>query len=142
MYADNITDSMAQAIDETNRRRAIQIAYNDEHGIDPQPLRKRIDDITSMISAEDADTDELLARRPGRGAGRRAASAAQVAAAEVDLRRPDGDLPEAELEALIAELSTAMHTAAEELKFELAARYRDEISDLKKELRGMREATK
>ncbi|MCX6459700.1 MAG: excinuclease ABC subunit UvrB [Actinobacteria bacterium] len=129
MYADSITPSMAKAIDETNRRRAKQVAYNLERGIDPQPLRKRIGDITDLIAREDADTEALLGsvdtrRAPVPTAGRVVRSAS---------------LPERELELLIAGLTDSMHQAAAELQFELAARYRDEISDLKKELRGMRE---
>jgi excinuclease ABC subunit B len=135
MYADNITDSMAQAIDETNRRRAKQIAYNTEHGIDPQPLRKRIADITDLIAREEADTDALLG---GRGRGRGAPAA--IGAERIAGRRGESSLPAAELESLIADLTEQMHTAAEELQFELAARYRDEVSELKKELRSMREA--
>ena len=120
MYADAITPSMRRAIDETTRRRAKQVAYNEAHGIDPQPLRKKIADITDMLVREDADTASLI-ERP-------AASKRRIPAAE------------SELESLIAELTAQMHGAAEELQFELAARLRDEISDLKKELRGMRAA--
>ncbi|MEI6373279.1 MAG: excinuclease ABC subunit UvrB [Actinomycetes bacterium] len=132
MYADSITPSMAKAIDETNRRRAKQVAYNLERGIDPQPLRKRIGDITDLIAREDADTEALLGsadtrRAPVPTAGRSVRAAS---------------LPERELESLISGLTESMHQAAAELQFELAARYRDEISDLKKELRGMREGGK
>ncbi len=119
MYADKITPSMAKAIDETNRRRAKQVAYNVEHGVDPQPLRKKIADITDLIAREDVDTEQLL----------KSASTTQArSAAGVDLT------------ALITELTEQMHGAAAELQFELAARLRDEISDLKRELRGMHEA--
>lgn len=136
MYADRITDSMAAAIDETNRRRARQIAYNTEHGIDPQPLRKKISDITEMLAREDADTDAALAgiRRPKNSSG--VAVTAQSA----------GSVPTisgaAELAELIAELTEQMHAAAKELKFEVAARLRDEVADLKKELRQMVEASR
>ena len=128
MYADKVTPSMQRAIDETDRRRAKQIAYNTEHGIDPQPLRKRIADITDMLAREDADTAQLLTETP-RGAkrGKVSGGRGKTLAAE-------------ELLNLIEELTTQMHGAAAELQFELAARLRDEVSDLKKELRGMREA--
>ncbi len=129
MYADKITPSMEAAIEETNRRRAIQVAYNTEHGIDPQPLRKRIADVTEMLAREDADTDELLGAagtgKPGRGKGLDPSSMAI------------GDLRQ-----LIQDLTDQMHQAAAELQFEVAARHRDEISDLKKELRQMIEANK
>jgi excinuclease ABC subunit B len=125
MYADKITPSMARAIDETSRRRAKQTAYNTENGIDPQPLRKRIADITELLAREDADTAELLASPASGGAKKRGAG-----------RSLAGD----ELLSLIEELTAQMHQAAAELQFELAARLRDEVSDLKKELRGMREA--
>ena len=143
MYADTITDSMAKAIDETNRRRAKQMEYNAERGVDPQPLRKKIADITDLIAREDADTEELLggsgrARSRGRVAGSdmRSRSKQSTDSLPVD---SDG-LPAKDLVDLIARLTEQMHTAAAELQFELAARYRDEISDLKKELRQMREA--
>jgi excinuclease ABC subunit B len=138
MYADSITDSMAAAIDETNRRRAKQVAYNQEHGIDPQPLRKRIADITDMLAREDADTDDLLAHRPGRR-GRSpmpARSGRDVGAHARELAgMPAGDLAD-----LVQELTAQMHAAAAELQFEVAARLRDEIAELKKELRQMVEA--
>ncbi len=138
MYADTITDSMTTAIDETNRRRAKQMAYNAEHGIDPQPLRKKIADITDLIASEAADTEALLAGggRGGRGRGTPTA----LGTGRIAARAGDQPLPAAELEALIADLTEQMHTAAEELQFELAARYRDEVGELKKELRAMREA--
>ncbi|MFI7742479.1 excinuclease ABC subunit UvrB [Kocuria rhizosphaericola] len=145
MYADRITDSMATAIDETNRRREIQVAYNTEHGIDPQPLRKKIADITDQLQREEEDTRELLARRaaagkktaPTGGKGGRAA----VAAAEDKLRQ-DGftAAPAEDLMDLIAQMTEQMQAAAQELQFELAARIRDELSDLKKELRQMQQA--
>ena len=125
MYADKVTPSMQRAIDETTRRRAKQVAYNVAHGVDPQPLRKKIADITDLLAREDADTQELLAQAPT-GKGGRARKGRSLAADEL-LR-------------LIEELTAQMHAAAAELQFELAARLRDEVSDLKKELRGMREA--
>jgi excinuclease ABC subunit B len=135
MYADKITPAMARAIDETNRRRAKQIAYNTENGIDPTPLRKRIADITDSLIREDADTRELLSKPQGKGRG----AVPGVGARGVTSVDYAGK-PAAELEALIEDLSQQMHTAAAELQFELAARFRDEISELKKELRGMRAA--
>ncbi|MCU1563934.1 MAG: Excinuclease subunit [Arthrobacter sp.] len=132
MYADRITDSMAKAIDETNRRREIQVAYNTEKGIDPQPLRKKIADITDQLAKEDADTRELLAaagksRGKGRGASKVRADGLAAAPAE-------------DLVGLIEQLTEQMHTAAGELQFELAARLRDEVGELKKELRQMQSA--
>ena len=125
MYADKITPSMQRAIDETTRRRAKQVAYNLAHGIDPQPLRKKIADITDLLAREDADTQELLAPAASTGRGRPAGGRSLAAD---------------ELTRLIEELTAQMHQAAAELQFELAARLRDEVADLKKELRGMREA--
>jgi len=119
MYADKITPSMAKAIDETNRRRAKQVAYNKEMGVDPQPLRKKIADITDMLSREEEDTAKLVIAEKSQNRK----------------HTPSGDLV-----ALIQELSEQMRAAAAELQFELAARLRDEISDLKKELRGMQSA--
>jgi excinuclease ABC subunit B len=139
MYADTITDSMARAIDETNRRRAKQVAYNEERGVDPQPLMKRIADITELLAREDADTEELIG-----GAGRQQSRGKTPVPG---LKSRDGregsfaaDLPAADLADLIQQLTDQMHQAAAELQFELAARLRDEIGDLKKELRGMRAA--
>lgn len=132
MYADRITDSMAHAIDETNRRRAIQVAYNTEKGIDPQPLRKKIADITDQLAKEDADTRELLAaagKNRGKGKGASLIRADGLAAA-----------PAEDLVGLIEQLTEQMHAAAGELQFELAARLRDEVGDLKKELRQMQSA--
>ncbi len=133
MYADRITDSMEAAISETERRRAKQIAYNEEHGIDPRPLRKKIADVTDMLAREQIDTQELLdgGYRKEKPAGQRASSQRGAGL---------GARAEADLAALIEELSAQMMSAAEDLQFEVAARLRDEISDLKKELRQMRAA--
>ena len=130
MYADRITDSMALAIDETNRRREKQVAYNLAHGVDPQPLRKKIGDITDMLAREDADTSKLLAAT---GDHKRKGAAVPLGEHTGSL----ADLPSADLAALIESLSEQMHAAAADLQFEVAARLRDEIGDLKKELRGM-----
>ncbi|HEX2857470.1 MAG TPA: excinuclease ABC subunit UvrB [Propionibacteriaceae bacterium] len=140
MYADRITPSMASAIDETNRRREIQIAYNLEHGIDPQPLRKRIADITDMLAREEADTDELLKKAAPRGRQPKSPLPAKLIDQRSDL--DPARLSAVELADLVAELTQQMKSAAAELQFELAARLRDEISDLKKELRGLIEATR
>ncbi|MFT4189184.1 MAG: excinuclease ABC subunit UvrB [Aeromicrobium sp.] len=138
MYADRVTDSMAQAIDETNRRRERQTAYNREHGIDPQPLRKKIGDITDMLAREDADTDSLLAAT---GDHRRKGAAVPLGESPASGRYPQradlSDMPSADLAALIESLSEQMRAAAADLQFEVAARLRDEIAELKKELRGM-----
>ncbi|SFK02410.1 Excinuclease ABC subunit B [Streptomyces pini] len=154
MYADKITPAMAKAIDETNRRRAKQIAYNEANGIDPQPLRKKIGDIVATIAREEVDTRELLDsgyRKAGAGEERRAKAPVP------DLGRADGDRarggtgrgreaarptdrPAAELAELIEEMTERMRAAAAELKFEVAARLRDEVGELKKELRQMKEA--
>ncbi|MGI3783961.1 MAG: UvrB/UvrC motif-containing protein, partial [Janthinobacterium lividum] len=143
MYADSITDSMAAAIDETNRRREIQVAYNLEHGIDPQPLQKKIADITEMLAREDADTDSLLS---GSGAGRQRGkgkspvpSLGMESAAQA---RKLAGLPAGELADLVQQLTEQMHVAAADLQFEAAARIRDEVSELKKELRQMVEANR
>jgi excinuclease ABC subunit B len=144
MYADRITPSMEQAIDETNRRRAKQVSYNRQHGVDPTPLRKRIGDITDLINREDADTAELLGgsgRNQSRGkkSTRGKAPAPDNRSATIARARL-ADLPAADLADLIQQLSDQMHSAAADLQFELAARLRDEIADLKKELRGMQSA--
>ena len=136
MYADKMTPSMAAAIDETNRRRDKQIAYNTEHGIDPQPLRKKIADITDMLAREDADTEKLVAKA---GGGRKG-SPVPVLGSKAD--RDLGALPTSELASLVTDLTAQMHEAAKSLEFELAARLRDEIVELKKMLRQMVEATK
>ena len=138
MYAEKITPSMSSAIDETNRRRAKQVAYNTEHGLDPQPLRKRIADITDLMAREDADTQYWVSGAQNRG---RRGGASPVLADQ--LRDLDtAGLPAAELANLIQELTEQMHQAAAELQFELAARLRDEVADLKKELRQMVEAAR
>ena len=141
MYADTVTPSMRQAIDETNRRREKQVAYNVERGVDPTPLRKRIADITDLIAREDEDTEQLI----GGGGRQRSRGKAPVPGMRStgDGARPAAglrSLPATDLADLIQQLSDQMHSAAAELHFELAARLRDEISDLKKELRGMRAA--
>ncbi|HEU4947487.1 MAG TPA: excinuclease ABC subunit UvrB [Kribbella sp.] len=141
MYADKITPSMEMAIDETNRRRAKQVAYNVEHGVDPQPLRKKIADITDMLAREDADTAELLGsgRSQSRGKAPVPGALAKTKAGE-HARALAGGLPSSDLADLIQQLTDQMHNAAAELQFEVAARYRDEISELKKELRQMVQA--
>ncbi len=142
MYADKVTPSMQRAIDETNRRRDKQVAYNVAHGIDPTPLRKRIADILDQLVREDADTAQLIGGGgrqqsrgktpvPGLSSRARAASATPGAG---------GSEARGDLIALIQELTDQMHAAAAELQFEVAARYRDEIKDLKAELRGMQAA--
>jgi len=132
MYADVMTDSMAKAIEETTRRREKQVAYNEERGIDPQPLRKKIADITDQIMRESSDTAAVLA---GKG------DASRKRAPTPNLKR-EGLAAQGgnNLEAIIADLNEQMLQAAAELKFELAARLRDEVSDLKKELRQMEQA--
>lgn len=134
MYADSITPAMAHAIEETDRRREKQIAYNTERGIDPQPLRKKIADVTDMLAREDIDTQDLLKGGYRREADRSAATSAVEKAFTVSAST--------DLASLIEQLTAQMHEAAENLQFELAARLRDELSDLKKELRQMNEATK
>jgi excinuclease ABC subunit B len=134
MYADNITRSMALAIDETNRRRAKQVAYNLERGVDPQPLRKKIADITDLINRESEDTSDLLESEKGSGKGK-------VAALSVGLNAKGVvSLPRKDLVALIGSLTDQMRSAAADLQFEVAGRLRDEIRILKKELRSMEEA--
>jgi excinuclease ABC subunit B len=132
MYADRITDSMAKAIDETNRRRAKQVAYNLERGVDPQPLRKKIADITDLIARESEDTEELLSHEKG--------GAKKVGASSGIYDKSSISLPRKDLIALIGSLTEQMRNAASELQFEVAARLRDEIKILKKELRMMEEA--
>ena len=136
MYADNITDSMNEAISETMRRREIQIAYNKEHGIDPQPLRKKISDVTDMLAREQVDTQTLLEGGYRKEKSKRERSEATGGGRAMT----SGQRAEAELAELIEELSAQMMTAAQHLQFEVAARLRDEIEDLKKELRAMKRA--
>ena len=139
MYADTITPAMAEAIEETERRRTKQLAYNAEHGIDPQPLRKKIADVTDMLAREDVDTADLLAGGY-RGHEDSSVRARRKHAAEVTVREKLAGAAQGDLAELINELTQQMHAAAEDLHFELAARLRDEIQDLKKELRAMRAA--
>ena len=134
MYADNITRSMALAIDETNRRRAKQVAYNLERGVDPQPLRKKIADITDLINRESEDTSDLLAGEKGTGKGNAVGLSVGLNARGVI------SLPRKDLVALIGSLTDQMRSAAADLQFEVAGRLRDEIRILKKELRSMEEA--
>ncbi len=136
MYADNMTDSMNEAISETMRRREIQIAYNKEHGIDPQPLRKKISDVTDMLAREQVDTQTLLEGGYRKEKSKRERSDASGGGRAMT----SGQRAEAELAELIEELSAQMMTAAQHLQFEVAARLRDEIEDLKKELRAMKRA--
>ncbi|MBB2956511.1 excinuclease ABC subunit UvrB [Pseudoclavibacter helvolus] len=132
MYADRITDSMAKAIEETDRRRDRQLAYNKEHGIDPTPLRKKIADITESLMREGQDTEKLLAAR-GKGDNKRQTTP--------KLKREGLAASGArELENMISDLNAQMLDAAAELKFELAARLRDELSALKQDLRTMERA--
>ncbi|WP_280829801.1 excinuclease ABC subunit UvrB [Mycobacterium sp. OTB74] len=140
MYADNITESMQAAIEETERRRAKQIAYNTEHGIDPKPLRKKIADILDQVYREAEDTEAVEVGGSGRNAsrGRRAqGEPGRAVSAGIVEGRDTANMPRAELADLIKDLTEQMMTAARDLQFELAARIRDEIADLKKELRGM-----
>src|SRR6266851_89715 len=150
MYADQVTPSMSKAIDETNRRRAKQVAFNLEQGVDPQPLRKRIADITDQLAREDADTEKLLGgsgRRQSRGkapvpgtAARARAAAAAGGLSQADRKPGTGGAAREDLVELISTLTDQMHVAAAELQFELAARFRDEVRELKQELRGMQAA--
>ncbi|MCB9441524.1 MAG: excinuclease ABC subunit B [Mycolicibacterium sp.] len=143
MYADKITDSMKEAIDETERRRAKQIAYNEERGIDPQPLRKKIADILDQVYRE-ADDTEASESVPVGGSGRNASRGrraqgepGRAVSAGIVEGRDTASMPRAELADLIKDLTEQMMGAARDLQFELAARLRDEVADLKKELRGM-----
>jgi len=151
MYADTVTPSMKRAIDETNRRREKQVAYNEANGINPQPLRKRIADILDQIVREDADTEQLIGgggRQQSRGKAPvpGLSSRARAIAAQAGGRTPAGEptkeasAARGELVGLITELTEQMHAAAAELHFEVAARLRDEIRELKSELRGMHAA--
>jgi excinuclease ABC, B subunit len=138
MYADTITESMRNAIEETDRRRAKQIAYNTEKGIDPQPLRKKIADILDQVYRE---ADEVPVGGRGRNASRGKRATGEPGRAPVSsgivARRDTKSMPRAELADLIQQLTDQMLAAARDLQFELAARLRDEIQELKKELRGM-----
>jgi excinuclease ABC subunit B len=146
MYADKVTNAMQRAIDETNRRREKQVAYNTAQGIDPQPLRKKIADILDAIIREDADTEELIGgggrqqsrgKSPVPGLSSRARAAAQGAGESSPGARGEA---RGDLVSLIGQLTEQMHAAAAELQFEAAARLRDEIKELKRELRGMQAA--
>ncbi|MFF5791195.1 excinuclease ABC subunit UvrB [Paeniglutamicibacter sp. NPDC012692] len=139
MYADKITDAMAQAIEETNRRREVQQKYNRDHGVDPQPLRKKIADITDSLAREDADTQELLNNQRLAKTAKRSAAGTKKAH---DVVRADGlaAAPAENLVDMISQMTEQMHAAAAELHFEVAARLRDEVSELKKELRQMKNA--
>jgi excinuclease ABC subunit B len=142
MYADKVTPSMQRAIDETTRRRDKQIAYNKERGVDPQPLRKRIADILDQLAREDADTEKLLGgagRQQSRGKAPVPGLSSRARAATGRAGEPGAPARE-DLISLIEELTQQMHTAAAELQFEIAARIRDEIRELKQELRGMQAA--
>ncbi len=144
MYADSVTPSMQRAIDETDRRRAKQIAYNTEHGIDPTPLRKRIADILDQLVREDADTEKLIGgsgRQQSRGKTPVPGLSSRVRASASGAGESEGGgAARGDLIALISQLTEQMHTAAAELQFEVAARIRDEIRELKHELRGMQAA--
>jgi excinuclease ABC subunit B len=146
MYADRVTASMQRAIDETDRRRAKQVAYNTKRGIDPQPLRKKIADILDRVYAEADDSEKGAVpvggsgrntSRGKRATGERGGSPLARSAGVIEAGRDPKSMPRAELADLIGRLTEQMMNAARDLQFELAARLRDEISDLKKELRGM-----
>ncbi|WP_439029046.1 excinuclease ABC subunit UvrB [Gordonia terrae] len=139
MYADKITDSMRNAIDETERRREKQIAYNKEHGIDPKPLRKKIADILDQVYRE-AEDEAVAVGGSGRNSsrGRRAQGEVSKAGSSGVIEKRDvSAMPRAELADLVKQLTDQMMNAARDLQFELAGRLRDEIADLKKEMRGM-----
>jgi excinuclease ABC subunit B len=122
MYADKVTDSMQRAINETNRRRHLQVIYNEEHGIDPQTIRKRVSDILELLQSNQAPAAERRRR-------------------EVDVRRTL-DLAGDDLARLILSLEEEMHEAAKDLRFEYAARLRDEVNELRREMRDAAEATR
>jgi excinuclease ABC subunit B len=144
MYADQVTPSMQRAIEETDRRRAKQVAYNTEHGIDPTPLRKRIADILDQLIREDADTEKLIGgagRQQSRGKTPVPGLSSRVRASASGAGEGEGGgAARGDLIALISQLTEQMHAAAAELQFEVAARIRDEIKELKRELRGMQAA--
>ncbi|GAB3710939.1 excinuclease ABC subunit UvrB [Amycolatopsis oliviviridis] len=139
MYADKITDSMQHAIDETDRRRAKQVAYNEERGVDPQPLRKKIADILDRVYSEAEDTESVAVGGSGRNAsrGKKPEQGDRVRSSGMLADKDVAGMPRAELADLIQQMTDQMMQAARDLQFELAARLRDEVSDLKKELRGM-----
>ena len=146
MYADKVTPAMQMAIEETTRRREKQVAYNTERGLDPQPLRKKIADVTDMLAREDLDTQELLAggyrnNRKAKGEGRAGTRVPGTPKEGATSGNRLAGAAASELAELIQELTDQMHAAAAELQFEVAARLRDEISGLKKELRQMQAAT-
>jgi excinuclease ABC subunit B len=140
MYADKVTESMRYAIDETDRRRAKQVAYNEERGLDPQPLRKKIADILDQVYRE-AEDSEVPVGGSGRNQSRGKRAAGEPGrsggSSGVITGRDTANMPRAELADLVQQLTDQMLTAARDLQFELAGRLRDEIADLKKELRGM-----
>ncbi len=139
MYADTVTPSMETAIEETNRRRARQVAYNAERGIDPTPLRKKIADITELLAREGETTRELL--KTWQHLDPRSKKAPVPGLSRMREERADlSGLPSADLADLVQQLTDQMHQAAAELQFEVAARLRDEISELRRELRQMVEA--
>jgi excinuclease ABC subunit B len=140
MYADKITDSMRYAIDETDRRRAKQVAYNEERGLDPQPLRKKIADILDQVYREAEDSDVPVGgsgRNQSRGKRAAGEPGRSGGSSGVVTGRDTRNMPRAELADLVQQLTDQMLAAARDLQFELAGRLRDEIQDLKKELRGM-----
>ncbi|MGW0607111.1 excinuclease ABC subunit UvrB [Streptomyces sp. NPDC002640] len=150
MYADKITPAMAKAIDETNRRREKQVAYNKANGVDPQPLRKKINDIVSQIAREEIDTEQLLGTGYRQSGGKAAGTAPVPSKPARATKKGKGakagadgavtDRPAAELAQQIEEMTQRMRAAAADLQFEVAARLRDEVSEMKKELRQMKEA--
>jgi excinuclease ABC subunit B len=145
MYADKVTPAMRQAIDETNRRRAKQTAYNDEHGLTPQPLRKKIADILDRVYAEADDTEAELGATvlPFGGSGRRMSrgrASTGERTAGVYAGHDTAGMARAELADLVQQLTDQMLAAARELQFELAGRLRDEVAELKREIRDMDEA--
>ncbi len=123
MYADTVTDSMRTAISETMRRRGIQMAYNTEHGIDPQTIRRRVSDILLSLQGDQKRRPTATPTRGRRGR-----------------RRAEPAMPREELERLIQTLEEEMHEAAKDLRFEYAARLRDEVLELKRELTALKEA--